>query len=153
MPTNSELNQITNFVPISDHLSTAGQPTIEQFKAIAAAGYDTIINLALKTSTNAIENEAEIIADLEMEYVHIPVEWENPAMADLEYFFEVMAAHQDEKVLVHCALNMRVSAFTYLYRTLKQGVEPQVAQQDLNKVWEPIPTWQSFIDRAIAHYS
>jgi protein tyrosine phosphatase (PTP) superfamily phosphohydrolase (DUF442 family) len=152
MSTNSELEQIRSFLAISENLGTAGQPTIAQFEAIAAVGYDTIINLALTTSTNAIENEAEIVTNLGMEYVHIPVQWENPDLADLQYFFEVMAAHSDEKVFVHCALNMRVSAFTYLYRILRQGIDPQVAQQDLAKIWTPIPVWQDFIDRAIATY-
>ena len=65
-------------------------------------------------------------------------------------FFEVMQANQNKKVFVHCAANMRVSAFMFLYRTLCQNMPVAEAQKDLNKIWVPEPHWQSFIDQVIS---
>lgn len=45
------MNDIKNFVYVSDKLATAGQPTENQLREIAKAGYDVVINLGL-TGTN-----------------------------------------------------------------------------------------------------
>jgi hypothetical protein len=62
-----------------------------------------------------------------------------------------MDAAAARKVFVHCALNMRVSAFMYLYRTVREGVNPDAAERDLHRLWEPNGTWQRFLsDAAVA---
>lgn len=144
-----DLTSIYNFLQISDRLATAGQPTVEQFKDIKAAGYQVVVNLALPTSTNAIANEAEIVESLGMQYVHIPVEWEHPTIENLHQFFDTLNANQNQSVFVHCAMNMRVSAFVYLYRR-QQHVSDEQAKSDLAKIWTPNETWQKFIQNAMA---
>jgi protein tyrosine phosphatase (PTP) superfamily phosphohydrolase (DUF442 family) len=146
------LTEIYNFVQISDSIATAGQPTADQFAAIRAAGYQIIINLALQTSTNAIANENEIVEAQGIKYIHIPVIWETPTLEDLDRFFQVMQENQDRKVFVHCAMNMRVSTFTYLYRVTQQQIDPDIAKATMEQIWTPNETWQSFIQQAIQHY-
>lgn len=153
MPMNQEqdpLKQIQAFLLLSDRVGTAGQPTVAQFTDIRAAGYQSIVNLAQVHSTDAIPEEGEIVTQLGMEYVHIPVDWETPTLDDVTQFFEVMDQRSDSQVFVHCAKNMRVSAFMYLYRVLRQQMAPEEAQQALLQIWQPIPHWQAFMDRAIA---
>jgi protein tyrosine phosphatase (PTP) superfamily phosphohydrolase (DUF442 family) len=149
---NLPLTEIYNFVQISDSLATAGQPTADQFAAIKQAGYQIIINLALPTSTNAIANEDEIVAAQGIEYIHIPVIWENPTLEDLDRFFQVMQENHDRQVFVHCAMNMRVSAFTYLYRVTQRHIDPDIAKAAMDQIWTPNPTWQAFIEQAMQHY-
>ncbi|WP_017298819.1 protein tyrosine phosphatase family protein [Nodosilinea nodulosa] len=148
--TAAALNAIKNYLPLSPTLGTAGQPTAEQFEAVAQAGYTVVINLALSTSDNAIANEAELVKSLGMTHFHIPVVWEAPTPVDLEIFFKVMDRNRDLKTLVHCALNMRVSAFVYLYQILRLGIDPSVAEVDLHRIWQPNPTWQAFIDQSLS---
>ncbi|BBC25251.1 beta-lactamase hydrolase-family protein [Pseudanabaena sp. ABRG5-3] len=140
------LAEIINFLQISDKLATAGQPTVEQLRAIADAGYETVINLALPTSEGAIANEAQLVQSLGMEYIAIPVNWESPTMADLDSFLQAMEQRQNQKIFVHCAKNMRVSAFIYLYRRLHLNCDHEQAIADLHKIWKPNETWQNFID-------
>lgn len=144
------MDAILNFLHISDALGTAGQPTAEQFSDVRAAGYQVVINLALPTSTNALPNEQEWVTGQGMEYVHIPVVWEAPTAQGLERFFEAMEQHAGKKVLVHCALNYRASAFVLLYRVLRLGAPPEAAWTSLRQIWEPDETWQSFINQALA---
>ncbi|MES1026515.1 protein tyrosine phosphatase family protein [Gloeocapsa sp. BRSZ] len=144
--------EIYNFLQVSDAIATAGQPTAQQFADIKAAGYEVVVNLALPTSTNAIANEQKIVEDLGMDYVHIPVIWEKPTLEDIERFFNVMQANADKNVFVHCAMNMRVSAFMYLYRVIHEQTSVEEAKQDLQRIWQPNDTWQQFIDKVIAHY-
>ncbi|MBD2176540.1 protein tyrosine phosphatase family protein [Pseudanabaena sp. FACHB-1998] len=143
------LVEIINFLPISDKLATAGQPTVEQFREIADAGYETVINLALPTSDGAIANEAELVQSLGMEYVAIPVLWESPTMEDFSQFLQAMDKRQNQKIFVHCAKNMRVSAFVYLYRRSRLDCPPEQAIADLHKIWQPNEIWQNFIDMSI----
>lgn len=150
-----KLENIYNFVQISDRVATAGQPTEIQYPAIAAAGYQTVINLALTESANALPDEAAIATELGLEYIHIPVLWEAPTLEKFQDFVNEMNAHADRKIFVHCAANMRVSAFMYLYRQLEDArsaqlcprVDRTTAKLDLAKIWQPNEIWQNFIDR------
>jgi len=143
------LTEIYNFLPIDARWATSGQPTVEQFSAIKAAGYEVIINLGMPDSPRAVLNEAEVVAAQGIDYVAIPVVWEAPTAADLAAFFAAMRAHQGQKRFVHCIANMRVSAFTFLYRVLVLGVPVDEARQTLHQIWEPNPIWQQFIDEQL----
>jgi protein tyrosine phosphatase (PTP) superfamily phosphohydrolase (DUF442 family) len=139
------LNQILNYFPISDNLATAGQPQREQFADIARAGFTVVINLALTTSDNAIPDEAIVVNILGMEYIHIPVVWESPQPGDFDRFCTELARLRRQKVFVHCALNMRVSAFVFLYRVLYLGANPEEVKWDMLSIWEPEGVWEDFI--------
>ncbi len=141
-----KLEDIYNFVQLSARIATAGQPTISQYSAIANAGYQTVINLALKESPNALPDEDAIATNLGLEYIHIPVLWEAPTLDNFQEFANVMNAHEDKKIFVHCAANMRVSAFMYLYRQIFDRVDEETARADLAKIWQPNEIWQNFID-------
>jgi protein tyrosine phosphatase (PTP) superfamily phosphohydrolase (DUF442 family) len=141
-----KLEDIYNFVKLSARIATAGQPTINQYPAIAIAGYQTVINLALKESPNALPDEDAIATNLGLEYIHIPVLWETPTPDNFQEFANVMNAHEDKKIFVHCAANMRVSAFMYLYRQIFDRVDEETARADLAKIWQPNEIWQNFID-------
>ncbi|MGD1910928.1 MAG: protein tyrosine phosphatase family protein [Rivularia sp. (in: cyanobacteria)] len=139
------LENIYNFLKISDKIATSGQPSVEEFSYIKRAGYQVVVNLALTDSSNALPNEKEIVETLGMQYIHIPVIWENPMPENLKEFIQVMKTSTDKKIFVHCAANKRVSAFIYLYRRLYEGVSDEEAKKDLDQIWVPNQTWQQFI--------
>jgi protein tyrosine phosphatase (PTP) superfamily phosphohydrolase (DUF442 family) len=147
------LQSIFNFQLINDQLATSGQPTIEQFRDIRRAGYQLVVNLALPTSTNAIENEQSIVESLGMQYIHIPVEWENPTLNDFENFLMAMNTNADRPIFVHCAMNMRVSAFMYLYQRIHRHLSDEQAKVNLEKIWLPNETWQQFIQMVLDHHT
>ena len=140
------LDGIYNFLLLTDRVGTAGQPTEAELAAVKAAGYKAVINLLPAESPNALPEEGRIVSGLGLEYVHIPVDWGNPVVADVERFFDVMDAQRDRRVFVHCAANMRVSAFMYLHRTLRQHIPPAEAVADLHRIWTPNEIWQRFMD-------
>lgn len=137
---------LTNYLAISDALGTAGQPTPDQFSAIRDAGYEVVINLAVPASPGALPDEAELVAAQGMAYVPIPVVWESPTTEDLDRFFAAMDRNRGRKVFVHCALNMRVSCFVFLYRVLRLGVPAEEAWRSVLAIWEPNEIWQRFVD-------
>jgi protein tyrosine phosphatase (PTP) superfamily phosphohydrolase (DUF442 family) len=144
---------IVNFLQLSDRLATAGQPTIEQYPAIAAAGYQVVINLALTDSPYALADESGLARSLGLEYIQLPVLWAAPTLADFQEFVRVMAKYPDQKIFVHCAANKRVAVFMYLYQQLIAGVDQITANRDLAKIWTPDRIWQDFIDATILEYS
>ncbi len=148
-----QLAEIYNFLSIDERWATAGQPTAEQIPAIKQAGYEVVINLGMPDSPRAVMNEAKLVVAEGLIYVPIPVIWEAPTTEDLEKFFQAMVVNEDKKRFVHCIANMRVSAFTFLYRVLKQGVPITEARQTLHQIWEPNPIWQAFITEQLAKHN
>jgi protein tyrosine phosphatase (PTP) superfamily phosphohydrolase (DUF442 family) len=144
------LESILNFVQIDELLGTAGQPTGEQFELVQRAGYQAVINLALSDSTNALPDERRVIEGLGMQYVHIPVSWTAPQPQDFDRFCAEMKRLEGNKLFVHCAMNMRVTAFTYLYRVLKLGVSPAEARRPMDQIWTPEGVWADFIADRLA---
>lgn len=116
---------------------------------IARAGTEMVINLALIDSKGALANEGALVGGEGMIYVHIPVVFEKPELRDLEKFLGILALQKGQPVLVHCALNYRASAFVALHRILSLGVDLDTAMKDVRRIWEPIPVWSDFMDRAI----
>ncbi|MBO6575059.1 MAG: protein tyrosine phosphatase family protein [Rhodothermales bacterium] len=148
-----DLATIRNYVKVSDELATSGQIAYDQIASLAELGYDVVVNLATASeSANALEGY--MVVEAGMTYVHIPVSWGEPSMRDLEMFFDVMEMNEDRKVFVHCFANMRASAFTYLYRTLVQGVSEEEAKKAMDPVWDPmeLEQWADLIERAQAEH-
>jgi protein tyrosine phosphatase (PTP) superfamily phosphohydrolase (DUF442 family) len=143
---NEQLSAIYNFRSIAEKLGTAGQPTESQLGLVRDAGYEAVVNLALPTSDNAIPNEGSIVTGLGMAYVHIPVDFKAPTSRDFRAFCRVLDAFEDRRVFVHCAANMRVSAFMFLYRVLRKDISIPDAERDLHAIWKPDKVWSRFID-------
>ncbi len=147
------LDDIKNYHWINRLISTGGQPTAEQLAHIRKEGFDVIINLAKDDSPDAIPDEASQVQAMGLNYEHIPVDFEAPSLSDLKKFFATMDRYKHNPVFVHCAYNWRVSAFIFLYRTIRCDIPVAEAITDLHAVWKPDATWQSFIDRMLLHYN
>ena len=124
-------------------------PKADDFAAIRQAGFDTVINLALPTSDNALSNEGELVSAQGMTYVHIPVKFDAPQRTDFERFTRLLDACAGQRVFVHCAANMRVSAFVFLHR-LRHGTDRGTAERDLKSIWEPDGVWRDFVNEHLA---
>ena len=149
----SQINDIYNYRAVDQKLSTSGQPTEEQIASVAREGFSVVINLALHNDPRySLRDEPGLAKSLGMEYVHIPVQFEAPMENDLLAFFAAMEKYQKQKVLVHCAANMRVTAFLGLYRTIKQHKPIEEAFALMKTIWEPNPIWSSFISAMLAKH-
>jgi len=143
------LSQIYRYRAVGDGLGTSGQPTEAQFETIRANGFEVVINLALPTSDKSIANEGSVVTGLGMSYAHIPVDFKAPTAQDFRAFCRLMDAFDDRPVFVHCAANMRVSAFVFLYRVLYRRVTRAEAERDLGAIWEPDEVWSRFIEERL----
>jgi len=142
---------LINFRAIDERLASAGQPQRAHFAVLARAGYEAVINLAMPESRNALADEAALCAQLGLRYHALPVPWEAPTPAHYAEFRALLQALAGRKVLVHCALNYRVSVFLFLYRVLELGENPEQAAAELRQIWTPDVTWQAYIDRMLSN--
>ena len=138
--------QLRNFHQITPRIGTAGYPKSEDFETIAAEGYQVVINLAMHDADDAIADEGRLVSAAGMSYIHLPVPWEAPTAAHLKQFCRLMDALDDKKILVHCQVNARVSAFMLKYLTF-QGVSEADATTPLMVKWQPQmdDTWKAFL--------
>ena len=138
------LSLIRDFLWIDERLGTSGRVLPEQLPWIAEAGFECVINLLPEESDSWFPEEPGIVESLGLEFVCIPVIWRNPTTENLEAFYAALDMRQGQKLFVHCAANMRASAFIYLWR-LRNGEDETEAAADLRDIWEPDGIWAEFI--------
>lgn len=144
-----------NTYQVFDWLWTSGQLSENDIRQLQKDGFDTVINLALPTSSNALQGEAELVANLHMNYIQIPVEWEMPEVVQFRFCSDLLTALHagGQKVWLHCALNNRVSVFVYLYRRRILEEEEESAQHPMTEIWTPNEVWKDFISNVSAYYT
>lgn len=145
------LETIRNFQTVSDRLASSGQIAYDQVPLLREQGYEVVVNLAIADEERNAR-EGFFVTREGLTYIHIPVDWNEPTLSDVELFFDVMEANAGRKVYVHCFANMRASAFVYMYRTLVEGVPEAEARATMNEVWDPweLEQWGGLIERAQA---
>jgi len=145
------LEDIYNYLKLSDSLFSSGMPTPEQIPSIAESGVQVVVNLATSKSEGWMENEKELFEAQNIAYYGIPVDWDNPTTEDLDKFMDIMEGHIHQKILVHCQANYRASGFIALYRYTRLGWSEENAFRDLRKIWNPaeFPIWEKFIKESL----
>jgi protein tyrosine phosphatase (PTP) superfamily phosphohydrolase (DUF442 family) len=145
------LSTIPNFIQIDEWTALGGQPSAEQFQAAREAGYQAVVNLApTATAERSLADEPGLLRDLGFEYHHIPVAWTAPQRDDFERFVAVLDQLGGRQTLIHCAANMRVTAFYALYGMKRLGWSEQRADALMDRVWRTSPiqmpdAWKAFI--------
>ena len=141
----SELSDINNYREYSQNFSSSGQPSKKQLESLKDAGFERVVYIAFSNSGKAFADEDVLVKELGMDYVHIPVIWDQPTAADFYAFAGSMQRDADRKTLLHCQVNYRASAFSFLYRVLYENVPVVEAKADMNSVWQPNETWRKLI--------
>lgn len=146
----SALAEIVNFRQYSPVFASSGQPSREQFATIAANGFERVVYIAFSNNQNALADADLVVKGLGMEYMQVPVDFDKPLPADFYAFADSMQRNTDKKTLLHCQVNARASAFSFLYRVLYEGVPIVEAKADMNTVWQPNEVWRDFIFAVMA---
>lgn len=143
---NPELEDVFNYQKLDERLYTSGQPTPEEFKLIKDKGCAMVVNLSPEKSPNAVVNERQLVEDLGMTYLRIPLDFGNPGEDDYKRFAAEVDAVKEGGVWVHCAANLMVAGFAYRYR-VERGVARELAERDLHAIWRPSGAWKQFVGK------
>lgn len=138
---------IANFLLVDERIGTAGQPSEIELRDAADAGYTAVVNLGLLDPRYCLPDEAGLAASLGLRYHHIPVQFDAPTVDDFRAFLAAMKEFENDKVLVHCAANYRVSSFMALYGEMKLGWTRQQSDAHARTLWPLNETWSEFLER------
>jgi protein tyrosine phosphatase (PTP) superfamily phosphohydrolase (DUF442 family) len=136
---------LLNRIEYSPSLTASGQPTAEALELAARSGYSRVIFLAFTNHQNALEQEDVIVKALDMEFIHIPVQWEAPSLADFDAFAAAMKVPTQQRTLLHCEVNFRASVFGFLYQVIYEAVPIDEAIALMHAIWIPNEVWEDFI--------
>lgn len=141
---------IERFVEVDDLLATAAQPGPEGIAWLRERGFDAVVNLSTPTARNFVHDEARLVMEAGMAYVHAPVDCSRLEPAHYEVLRGVLDAFRARKVLVHCAGNVKSSALVALHRHLARGepLEPILAALRAQGWHEP--KWYEYLERMAA---
>lgn len=134
---------------LTANFGTAGQPTADQFPIIADNEYRHVINIGMPDHPQALANEGELVSALGMNYIHIPVPFDDPGPQQLRLFCKILSAIRDDRVFIHCIMNYRVSAFMYHYlgkvenRSETDARSAMLQKWQMNSVWEEVMSWST----------
>ena len=106
-------------------LVSAGQPTDEQLRGLAQAGYKTVLDLRPPTEDRGFD-EPKTAREAGLAYVNIPVTPQTLDDATLDRFLEAMRT-AERPVLLHCASANRTGGLYYAWLVLEKGVAPEEA--------------------------
>lgn len=146
------VENIKQFIQIQDDLATSGQPTMRDFENLADAGYQVVINLGLHEADYALSNEPLWVEQLGMKYIHIPVDFQKPAINDFIHFLNTVNIEQDKKLFIHCAENKRVSVFVALYLVISRQLSQTEGWNLILRAWEPNLDWESYYYDVLNHF-
>ena len=125
---------IKNLKTPTPHYFVGGQPTVEQFDALAEAGVVHVINLRPVSETPKL-NEASLVEGRGMIYHSLPVDGAaGLTLSNIKTFDQLLKLTEDEKVFLHCASGNRVGALMALRSVLIYGEDKDVAILE-GKAW------------------
>ena len=139
-----------NFKRYSESISSAGQLHDNHIPFIEDENYSLVVYLAFDSA----EDESrlgidKLIRGTGARYIQLPVDWFQPTPEDYNHFVGAVTANDERNILVHCQMNFRASAFSFLYRVI-EGVEDfEEAKEDMLSVWTPDATWTTFINEVL----
>lgn len=140
-----DLLDVLNWRRLDHRITLSGQPTEEQLAEIKDLGVTHVINLGPHHNKGALPDEAGTVAALGMEYIYIPVEFEDPTDQDFATFCDAIEKLPDTQVHVHCIYNARVTAFFYRYSKTGRGIPEAEAHALMDGIWRPGKDWAKFI--------
>jgi protein tyrosine phosphatase (PTP) superfamily phosphohydrolase (DUF442 family) len=142
-----DLPDVLNWRRLTSRITLSGQPTEAQLSDIKELGVTRIINLGPHSNKGALPDEAGTVAALGMEYVYIPVDFENPTDKDFATFCEAIERANGQTIHVHCIYNARVTAFFYRHAKEGRGGLESDAFALMDGIWRPGGVWAKFVGK------
>ena len=125
--------QIPRFSMLADGLYRGGQPDQKGFEFLKKQGFKTIINL------RAESDEANIVKQLGMNYVQIPIDelrpWSKIPDSAITKYFALVNDPANYPIFFHCRRGAdRTGAFAALYRIALQHWTPKKAYDEARDI-------------------
>lgn len=140
---------------LSDRVTTSGMPQPGELRFLADVGVRRVIDLTPHDHPEAMADEEQLLGELGIEYVQVPVPFDEANDFYYSRFVEMLEA-SNVPTHLHCVANHRVSCFFYRYH-LERGMAEPDARQLMRAHWEPDASdhpvaapWKAFVEEAAA---
>ena len=144
-------NYPINFKRYSESISSAGQLHDRHISFIRDENYSLVVYLAFDSPDDDSRLGIDkLIRGTGARYIQLPVDWFQPTPEDYNHFVGAVTANNERNILVHCQMNFRASAFSFLYRVIEGDKNFQEAKEDMLSVWTPNATWTTFINEVLS---
>ena len=124
---------IRNFLQVTPDFCTGGQPRIEHYAALKARGVKAVLNLRTPGEHRAEEEKAAVEA-AGLKYFNIPVNYREPADADVDAFLKITDDPANRPMFIHCTAAIRVGGFWLIRRVLRDGMSWEAALAEAHTV-------------------
>lgn len=129
----AEAPAIRNFLQVTPDFCTGGQPRPEHFELLKARGVKAVLNLRTPGEHRA-EEEKAAVEKAGLKYFNVPVNYQNPAHADVDAFLKITDDPANRPMFVHCTAAIRVGAFWLIRRVVRDGLTWDAALEEARKV-------------------
>lgn len=132
-PQQPELPPIRNFLQVTPEFCTGGQPRVEHYATLKAKGVKAVLNLR-QPGEHRAEEEKQLVEELGMKYINIPVNYQNPTPETVDQFLKVTDDKANRPMFVHCTAAIRVGAYWTIRRVLRDGMTWEAAREEGRKI-------------------
>jgi uncharacterized protein (TIGR01244 family) len=110
-------------IPISDALTIGRQPSEEELRALAEAGFRAVVNLRGEDEDDqplSPQDEGKFVKQMGLKYVHLPVATDHLQLQQVDRFHQELE-NLPEPVFVHCDTADRAGAFALMHVAVEEG--------------------------------
>lgn len=141
------MKNIENYFEYNHNLSAGAQPTAEQIAWLKENGVEAIVNISPVSTKNYLKEEAALIEQLDMAYVHFPIDCSNLKAHHYLTFKGILDGLKGKKTFVHCGGNIKTSNLIHMYHVLEKDVNEAESAHQLLQVQTPEEKWLNYFKR------
>lgn len=124
---------VPNACGILPHIVTGGQPDQAQLEAMKQAGVEVVLDIRDPMESRPID-EGELVRQLGMDYVNIPVTAGRTDDPTLERILEVLRTNHDRQIFFHCSSGNRVGGALIAHFMLDLEMDEEEAVENAMRV-------------------
>jgi uncharacterized protein (TIGR01244 family) len=132
-PAAQDLPPINRFLQVNKDFCTGGQPRLEHFAMLKAQGVKAVLNLR-QPSEHRADDEKAAVESAGLKYFNIPVVYREPTDAQVDEFLRITDDPANRPMFIHCTAAIRVGAFWMIRRAVRDGLSPEAALEEGQKV-------------------
>lgn len=138
---------IPRFQMVNETLATAAQPAPEHLSWLRERGFGVVINVSTPTARSFLLDEARLAMEAGLTYIHAPVDCSRLVPHHYGMVKALLDTFRGQKVLLHCAGNVKSSGLAHVYRVRELGEDAARLRAELQEQGWHEPKWYAYFDQ------
>ena len=131
-PAKDAVAGVRNYTKVDATFACGGALTPDAFAALKQAGFASVVNLRAATEQGVnIEADQKAATDAGLKYYHLPFVTASPDATKFDEFLALLAAPENQPMMLHCASGGRASMFWAVKRAMIDGWPVEKAMSEL----------------------